>query len=165
MTQETGKESTTSPDPGVPVAAPNAVALTQEFDLDGLYVLRESVAAHAIDLGLPKHRLGPLVLVATELATNAIRYGGGTGTLRLWRAGDTLYVQVRDEGPGLDRPEAAGTRLASLAADGGRGLWIVRTLGDRTDIAVDRGTAVTVAFDFDLDGSSGRQQPARAAAG
>jgi anti-sigma regulatory factor (Ser/Thr protein kinase) len=163
MTHELPTESTNSADARVPATAPVAVALTQDFDLDGLYVLRESVAAHATDLGLSKHRLGPLVLVATELATNAIRHGGGSGTLRLWRAGDMLYVQVRDEGPGLDRPETAGTRFASLDADGGRGLWIVRNLGDRTEIAVGRGTAITVAFD--LDGPSRRPHPSGTVAG
>ena len=46
-------------------------------------------------------RLAPLGIVATELMTNALKYGGGTVTLRLQRAAAELELTVEDEGPGF----------------------------------------------------------------
>jgi anti-sigma regulatory factor (Ser/Thr protein kinase) len=57
------------------------------FDADGLYTLRAEVAAHASALGATGPQGETLVVVAGELATNAIRHGGGRGRLRLWRDG------------------------------------------------------------------------------
>jgi anti-sigma regulatory factor (Ser/Thr protein kinase) len=85
--------------------------------------------------------------VATELATNAIRHGGGTGRLRMWRTDNTLHVQVRDDGPGITDPHLAGTRPVPLTAVGGRGLWIVRQLCDDLHIATTAGTTITASFD------------------
>lgn len=46
-------------------------------------------------------RLAPLGIVATELMTNALKYGAGTVTLRLFRGGEDLVLVVEDEGPGF----------------------------------------------------------------
>jgi len=83
--------------------------------------------------------------MATELATNAIRHGDGSGRLRLWRSGSALYCRVEDDGPGIGDPARAGRRLVSRNAVGGRGLWIVRQLAD--DCVIESGgtgTSVTV---------------------
>jgi anti-sigma regulatory factor (Ser/Thr protein kinase) len=89
------------------------------------------------------------MLIATELATNAIRHGAGTGRLRLWRSDQTVHLQVRDEGPGMAQPESAGRRPASLSSPGGRGLWKVRQISDRVDITANHGTTVTVGLDIE----------------
>src|SRR5205823_5137457 len=46
-------------------------------------------------------RLAPLGIVATELVTNALKYGAGTITLRLRRVAEELELVVEDEGPGF----------------------------------------------------------------
>jgi anti-sigma regulatory factor (Ser/Thr protein kinase) len=144
MTGHEGTEITSPPAP-----APDEVALDQLFDRDGLYSLRAAVAAHATDLGLPEADLGGFQLAATELATNAIRHGGGGGRLRLWRTGETLHLQVSDDGPGMADPHAAGTRPAPLTAANGRGLWILRQLCTRVHIAAaTAGTVVTASLDL-----------------
>src|SRR2546429_9741611 len=69
------------------VSGHGAAALEQRFDRDSLYALRAAVAAHAAHMGAPPDRVSHLVIVASELASNAVRHGGGKGRLRLWRGG------------------------------------------------------------------------------
>jgi len=63
-----------------------------------------------------------MVLVATELATNAIRHGCPPTTVRLLRADGFLVLDVADHDM-RSVPELADTR--PLGA-GGRGLWLAR---------------------------------------
>ncbi|MDO9708512.1 sensor histidine kinase [Paracraurococcus lichenis] len=52
-------------------------------------------------LHLAPERLAPLGIVATELMTNALKYGAGQVTLRLGRRAEGLVLAVEDEGPGF----------------------------------------------------------------
>src|SRR2546421_1421663 len=118
--------------------------LDQRFERDDLYSLRAAVAAHAVHLGAHPERVRHLVIIASELASNAIRHGGGRGRLRLWTADGTMRCEVSDEGPGLANPDNAGRTNPSQLAPGGRGLWVVRQLSDTLTIDTDaRGTTVT----------------------
>ena len=135
----------------VPGRRPSAVdedrtlTLDQPFDEDGLFALRSAVAAHAADLGAGAI-LDDAVLVAHELSSNAVRHGGGTGRLRLWRTAASLVVQVSDTGPGLPDPAQAGLKRPSPSVPGGRGLWIVRHLGElHVDQTAD-GTTITTTI-------------------
>jgi anti-sigma regulatory factor (Ser/Thr protein kinase) len=119
-------------------SGPDGVALDQPFDRDGLYALRAAVAAHASHLGAVPERVAHLVIVASELASNAVRHGGGTGRLRLWLAGDRLWCEVSDTGTGIVNPETAGSTVPSALAAGGRGLWIVRRLSSEVRIESSR---------------------------
>ncbi len=121
------------------------VGLDLRFDGADLYALRAAVAAHAADLGAPPELVAHLVIIASELASNAVRHGGGTGRLRLSREDSGLCCVVDDSGPGMAEPSVAGRSAPSPLAHGGRGLWIVRRLASRTDIeSTERGTTVTV---------------------
>src|SRR5688500_2581157 len=84
-----------------PTMVPEAVAVDHQFDADGLYALRAALAAHADHLGAPREQVERLLIVGGELATNAIRHGGGSGRLRLWRDGDLLRCQISDCGQGM----------------------------------------------------------------
>src|SRR5690349_23942718 len=106
------------------------VSLDQAFDLDGLVALRSAVAAHADRLGLPAARIPELVLVAHELASNAVRHGGGQGRVRMWRAGPAVVCEVSDAGPGLPVRPGDGYDRPSVDALGGRGLWLAFHLCD-----------------------------------
>jgi anti-sigma regulatory factor (Ser/Thr protein kinase) len=124
-------------------------ALEQAFERGGLYALRATVAAHASALGASAVRVEHLVIIASELATNAIAHAGGGGSLRLWRNGDHLYCQVRDAGPGIPEPRTAGTQPPPPHVPGGRGVWIARQLCDDLDIAAGPdGTTVTAMIDL-----------------
>ncbi len=126
------------------------VSLDQLFDAETLFQLRSAVAAHGASLGVTEPVLGDLVLVAHELASNAVRHGqagsNDPGRLRLWRDGDLVVCEVSDHGPGLCDPVGVGRQPAPPGASGGRGLWIVRQVSRDLDIRTGpTGTTVTAA--------------------
>jgi len=134
----------TSPDPprrdperstALPV---ETVDLDQFFDRDSLYTLRAALAAHASRVGATDDQIDHLLIVAGELAINAIRHGGGTGRLRLWHHDQTLYCQISDQGPGISGPTTLGTTQPDPASsDSGRGIWICRNL--TTELTITNG--------------------------
>ncbi|MGW0999798.1 ATP-binding protein, partial [Streptomyces sp. NPDC002523] len=67
-----------------------------------------------------------VVLLVSELVTNAVRFAAGPITVRLIRAGDGLLCEVGDTGNGRPRLGRGG-----LLDDGGRGLHIVHRLTAR----------------------------------
>lgn len=97
--------------------------------------LRHIVSAHAAEFGLADDRLDDLLLAVHEIATNSIRYGGGSGTFRIWPERGALVCEVADSGR-LDDP-LAGRRPPPLDATGGRGLWISNNLCDLVQIRTD----------------------------
>lgn len=121
-------------------------ALDQIFDRQGLVALRAAVSAHAAWAGVPSERIDDLVVLAHELASNAVRHGGGQGRLRLWRVDGAAYCEVSDDGPGLADPERAGHQRAPVAATDGRGLWIVRQLADEVRVESGPGGTVVTAL-------------------
>ena len=125
---------------------PDSVDLDQTFDINSLRTLRKTIAALAGRLGAPDDQTERLLIVAGELATNAICHGGGQGRLLLWHDDDTLYCQVSDHGPGITDP-TAGTHQPNPHAgqNGGRGLWICRNLASELTISTGpsgRGTII-----------------------
>jgi anti-sigma regulatory factor (Ser/Thr protein kinase) len=137
-------------DGGAAATPPERVPLDQLFDGEGLYALRSAVAAHAAALGLGEHDVSDLVLIAHELATNAVRHGGATATdpgrLRLWAADGVVVCEVYDPGPAPPDLATVGLAPANPGASNGRGLWIIRRLTARLDITVGPdGTTITAA--------------------
>jgi anti-sigma regulatory factor (Ser/Thr protein kinase) len=120
-------------------------AFEQRFDRDSLVALRAAVAAHADMLGLDESRVADLVLVAHELASNAVRHGGGSGWLRMWVSDSTLCCQISDKGNGFEYPRPDEHRRPPLGATGGRGLWIAARLADVLELITGPdGTVATV---------------------
>jgi anti-sigma regulatory factor (Ser/Thr protein kinase) len=133
------------------VEVPEVVILDQPFDADGLYTLRAAVAAHAGQLGLPDDQLDSLLIVAGELASNAVRHGGGRGRLRLWRDPTGLHCQISDHGPGIT-DHTVGTTPPTPTHARGRGMWICRQLSDTLVIRPgDHGHGATVTAVIRLD--------------
>ncbi len=122
------------------------ILLDQPFEERDLHSLRHAVAAHVDDTALPHDRANDLVLIVSELASNAIRHGGGRGHLRLWATDDAVYCRISDDGPGL--PERPPADRPAPTASGGRGFWLVRTYADELTIDSDaeNGTTVTITI-------------------
>ncbi|MCW3845199.1 ATP-binding protein [Micromonospora yasonensis] len=106
---------------------PEASDPDQPFDEGSLSGMRATLTAHLAALGAAPTRIEQLLIVAGELATNAIRHGGGVGWLRLWRDHNSLHLQVTDHGPGM-ADTTAGAAPPDRTALGGRGMWICRQL-------------------------------------
>jgi anti-sigma regulatory factor (Ser/Thr protein kinase) len=119
--------------------------LDQAFDVDGLVRLRMAVAAYAEAIGTGPS-LDDIVLTAHELCSNAVKYGGGSGRLRMWREGSRIVCQVSDSGSGMIDAAGRGLEAPSPHATGGRGLWIARRLADVQIDAGPHGTTLTAAI-------------------
>ena len=103
------------------------------FGVADLSGLRALVAERSAAAGLDPKRSQDTVLAVNELATNSIRYAGGTGELRLWASDGQLICEVRDSAQ-ISGPLPGSVQPApdSLA---GRGLWLVKQLCGRVDIS------------------------------
>jgi anti-sigma regulatory factor (Ser/Thr protein kinase) len=108
--------------------------LEQQFGEPDLVSLRQAVAAHSDNAGLTRSQVYQLTLVAYELATNAVRHGGGAGTLILWRSDGSVWCRVSDQGPGLPSDYQLPHRPPEPGAMGGRGLWLATQLSDALHI-------------------------------
>jgi len=121
--------------------------LEQRFDRDSLVPLRNAVAAHASRLGVTTEQVEHIVLVAYELASNAVRHGGGHGRLRLVADDGMIGCAVTDEGGGFRDPEQAGLLRPEPTAISGRGLWLARCIADSVEISADEvGTTAVARF-------------------
>jgi anti-sigma regulatory factor (Ser/Thr protein kinase) len=106
-----------------------------------LVTVRAFVAAHARALGLPAGRLDDFVVAVNEVATNAIRDGGGYGGLRLWSTDRRVVGEVTDDGQGHET--LLGFRRPDPHGERGHGLWITRQLVDLLEIRINQpGTTV-----------------------
>jgi anti-sigma regulatory factor (Ser/Thr protein kinase)/ribosomal protein S18 acetylase RimI-like enzyme len=131
----------------------------RSFSADDLYALRAEVAAHASALGADRSQLERMLIVASELATNAVRHGGGSGRLILWRDGRLLRCRVSDRGPGLADAEV-GRTAPDPTASGGRGLWLCRQLADSLEIEPNPHVTVTAGIDLNGVGVGPDHSPA-----
>jgi anti-sigma regulatory factor (Ser/Thr protein kinase) len=126
---------------GEPFREPAGRVERLEFHARELSGLRQFVAARAEGAGLPPERVADLVLAANEAATNSLRYGGGGGTLRIWREGDVLICEIRDNG--IIEDPMVGRDIPNLLQEGGRGLWMVNQLCDLVQVrSLETGAAV-----------------------
>jgi anti-sigma regulatory factor (Ser/Thr protein kinase) len=118
-------------------------------DIRALAAARDAVASFASAHGISGEPLSDFILAANELSINAVRHGGGRGTLRIWYDAGTVWCQVSDDGPGI--PEAVTARdpfadRPSSAALDGRGLWLVGRMTATTVVQTGAvGTTVTIA--------------------
>ena len=122
-----------------PLPAPPASVQELGFDAESLATVRRLVASRAADAGLGSGRTNDLVLAVNEIATNSVRHGGGTGTLRVWIGTRWLVCEIEDRGR-IDDPLVGRAKPTPDMPDG-RGLWIanqvcelvqVRTFGPRS---------------------------------
>jgi anti-sigma regulatory factor (Ser/Thr protein kinase) len=102
------------------------------FGPGNLTTVRELVSASGSGAGLDPARVEDLVQAAHEVAVNSVRHGGGRGTLRIWRDGNALICEIRDQGR-IDMPLVGRQRPGTDAATA-RGLWLANQLCDLVQI-------------------------------
>lgn len=113
------------------------------FAASDLGELRHFLSRWAAGEGLEDPRGEELVLAVNELATNSVRYGGGSGELRVWREADTLLCEIRDDGHITD--PLVGRCRPMPDENNGRGLWLANQLCDLVQIrSSPQGTTVRV---------------------
>jgi anti-sigma regulatory factor (Ser/Thr protein kinase) len=108
--------------------APADDAIVVSFDRGSLSELRAVTLREGARAGLPAARVDDLTLAVSELATNSVDHGGGSGTARFWRQEDALICDVRDRGVVTDALSGRVRPGADPARP--RGLWLVNQLCD-----------------------------------
>jgi anti-sigma regulatory factor (Ser/Thr protein kinase) len=86
---------------------------------------RERLAQELVAEHVPEARVLHMLLAASEIATNAIEYGGGVEEVRVGRAEGRFVCEIVDRGDGFDDP-AAGYVAPRTGV--GTGLWVARQL-------------------------------------
>jgi anti-sigma regulatory factor (Ser/Thr protein kinase) len=115
-----------------PLAQPDGVLAEMTFAAASLGDLRALVAAFGARAGLSPFRVDDLVLAVSEVATNSVRHGGGSGTARIWIDGNDFVCEISDQGvigdPLVDRRRPGGDPSKP------RGLWTVNQLCDLVQV-------------------------------
>ncbi len=97
-----------------------------------LSATRHLVSEWARQQRLQDERTDSLVLAVNEIATNSVLYGGGGGSLRLWREQETLLCEISDRGR-FHEP-LVGRKRPNPTAPSGRGLWLTHQLCDLVQV-------------------------------
>ena len=91
------------------------------------------VRAAAVEAAIAPRDIDDLLIAVSEIVINAIRYAGGSGTITAQLRGDSLLVEISDNGPGLSC--ASTVYRPSAAASEGHGLRLARMLSKNIAIA------------------------------
>jgi serine/threonine-protein kinase RsbW len=78
------------------------------------------------------HRSGDdLEIAITEACTNVVRHAGGADSFEVCLdvGEDRCAIDVRDDGDGFDL-DAAGAQAPDASSDRGRGLYLIKALGE-----------------------------------
>jgi anti-sigma regulatory factor (Ser/Thr protein kinase) len=114
-------------------------------DATNLGQARFLARTHALQAGLTDDQVADVELVVTELVTNSIDHGGGTGRLRIWTAGGDLVCDVHDQGTLTD--PLAGRHPAAPGQHRQRGLLLVNHMSDLVRFHTSpRSTTIRVHF-------------------
>lgn len=115
-------------DHGTPSSAPTTARSHRIADVRDLARLRQWARTNARDLGATDSVVARLLLVVSELATNALVHGDGGCRVDVWRHASDLVCAARDEGRLTD--PLAGRRPVREDSPTGRGLVLVQQLAD-----------------------------------
>ncbi len=100
-----------------------------------LILLRAKLSVIAQRLGISEIKTENLLLVASELVSNNIKYAGGRGMIQVWQQpGPVLDLVSLDFGPGIPDLEMAEQDGYSTANTLGKGLGSVRRLSDELHV-------------------------------
>ena len=93
--------------------------------------------------GIDEELLFDIRLVASELLTNALRYGGGCERFTCIRTAGEVRISVKSRSP-FSPPEKSV--LSPVTAERGRGLYLVDTLSVRRTYTEDEGICVVLSI-------------------
>lgn len=94
---------------------------------------------------LPERRAVGLARAVDQVTDNSVRYGGGSGTLRVWRESDAVVCEVRDRGQ--IRDPLVGRELPPRKLGDQHGLWLVHALCDLVQLrSSEDGTVVRMTM-------------------
>ena len=98
----------------------------------GVALARHLLGDWLTRLPLEGQEADDVLLIASELSTNAVRHSSGAPgsvLLRAWVEDQDVVLEVEDDGEGLAWPESLD-ELPDTDAEQGRGLFLVNALAD-----------------------------------
>jgi anti-sigma regulatory factor (Ser/Thr protein kinase) len=126
-----------------PLPDPPAGAARMTVEFSTVRAARRFVAEQADRAGLEPDGIENVTVAVNELATNAVRHGGGSAELAVWVQQNHLVCQLSDGGSLRD--PLAGRLPVPPEAAGGRGLLLVNQLCDLVRIhASPAGTTIRI---------------------
>lgn len=131
-TSENGRFGTPVEWFGGDLPEPTVETESVEFGLERLFLVRKLVDERAGAFGLEPERRRECVLAVSEIATNSLRYGGGSGLLRCWVEDDRFVCEVTDRGQ-IREPMVGRVRPVPGQV-GGHGLWLANQLADLVQV-------------------------------
>lgn len=115
-----------------PEASARHPVIDRKLALQTLATLRTLVTDAAKAAGVGAERAGHFTVAVDEAMTNAIRYARDGRVSITVVPGESVTVEVTDDGPGI--PPGTRVELPPPDAVSGRGLWLMRTLCDNLDL-------------------------------
>jgi serine phosphatase RsbU (regulator of sigma subunit)/anti-sigma regulatory factor (Ser/Thr protein kinase) len=103
-------------------------------DIGSVPIARANVREWMLARKLVAGRLDDVLVVITELTTNAVRSARTAVEVRAWVVGTEMWFEVIDDGPGFDPSIPHDARELDPLAERGRGLFLVATLADECTI-------------------------------
>ena len=129
------------------------VMLIRRFNPATMQQLRTEIYAAGLRQGVAPGALFLFVLAAHEAVANAVRHGGGTGQILLWRQSGSLYAEVSDHGTGIPEDRLIIAPPAEPSAQAGRGLWLIEQFCPALDIDTGPG-GTRLLLRYPLDSSA-----------
>jgi len=107
---------------------------------------RRAVVNFSQELGMSARNLSNIAIITTELATNLVRYANAGGVVHYSSSPENgLFLQIRDDGPGI--PDVENALMNGVSSNGslGCGLGAVQRLADHFSIKTgEQGTEIIV---------------------
>ncbi|NED83784.1 ATP-binding protein [Streptomyces sp. SID11233] len=130
-------------------AAVPAALVIEDDSLSGVARARDATRtfARGLDPALEAEAAETLILVVSELATNALRHGGGSYTLRLDATAESVHVAVSD--PSASPPRERDPDLSD--GTGGFGWHMIRHLADDVTTVPGPGQGKTIYAHLNRD--------------
>jgi anti-sigma regulatory factor (Ser/Thr protein kinase) len=92
---------------------------------DDLESFQERLATELANEGVPAAKRLDMILAGREVATNALRHGGGLSAIRVGSVDGRFVCEIVDRGDGFDDPTVGYVAPRSGV---GKGLWVARQL-------------------------------------
>lgn len=141
--------------------SPDSVVLSLPDKPEFISLARMSAAAMANLAGMSYDIIQDIKVALSEACTNALRYGCTNDnhyTVEMSLDDEGLNIIVSDTGDGYDFDQLKDPEIGNQV--GGFGLFIIRTLMDKTEIKSAKGQGTTISIQKKLRSEDGDEMPA-----
>jgi anti-sigma regulatory factor (Ser/Thr protein kinase) len=116
-----------------------------------LGLLRAALRMWTDERRFDRRAAGDVAVAVTEIVANGLAHGSPPVRVRAWHRGDTLVVQVDDQGGRPIAPTAGYRPPDPDSTSAGRGIWLARQLADTVTVRTTAGrTSVRLQFPHDV---------------